>query len=87
MRKLKESYAKWANYVLPANIVEDTPYEKRRKVIMLYIIRVVAVLTLLPLGAVAHFQGDGPLGFIDHFVALFLACNLIYIKNCYVYSY
>jgi len=81
MRKLKESYAKWANYVLPANIVEDTPYEKRRKVIMLYIISVVAVLTLLPLGAVAHFQGDGPLGFIDHFVALFLACNLIYIKN------
>ncbi len=81
MGNLKQSYANWVNHILPANLVEDTLYEKRRKVIMLYIISVVAVLTLLPLGTVAHFQGDGPLGFIDHFVALFLACNLFYIKK------
>ena len=81
MSHLNKSYAKWVNHLLPTNIVENAPYEKRRKVIMLYIISVVAVFTLLPLGAVAHFQENSPLGFFDHVVALFLACNLIYIKK------
>jgi signal transduction histidine kinase len=53
--------------------------DQKRKLIMLYIISVVAVATLVPLGIVALIQHNKMLGLFDQFVALSLAINLYYI--------
>ncbi len=54
-------------------------FDYKNKLIMLYIISVVAVATLVPLGILAHFQHNTTLGLFDHLVALILVINLFYI--------
>ncbi len=54
-------------------------FDQRRKLIMLYIITLVAMAALIPLGIVAYAQHNKTLGLFDHFVALVLAVNLVYI--------
>ena len=73
---------KTANYlkrIFPIGDEVSEAFDQKRKLIMLYIISVVAIVTLVPLGIIAYVQYNTTLGFFDHFVALFLAFNLLYI--------
>jgi PAS domain S-box-containing protein len=65
--------------IFPIGDEVSEAFDQKRKLIMLYIISVVAVATLVPLGIVAYAQRNTTLGLCDHFVALFLATNLLYI--------
>ena len=73
---------KIANYIariFPIGDELSEAFDQKRRLIMLYIISVVAIATLVPLGIVAYVQNNMTLGLCDHFVALFLAVNLLYI--------
>ena len=73
---------KIANYIariFPIGDELSEAFDQKRRLIMLYIISVVAIATLVPLGIVAYVQDNTTLGLCDHFVALFLAVNLLYI--------
>ena len=73
---------KIANYIariFPIGDELSEAFDQKRRLIMLYIISVVAIATLVPLGIVAYVQNNTTLGLCDHFVALFLAVNLLYI--------
>jgi PAS domain S-box-containing protein len=64
---------------LPTSGDAEAHSEDRRKVVMLYIISIIGIINLIPLGVIAHLQGNSPLGYFDHLVALALIANLVYI--------
>jgi signal transduction histidine kinase len=51
----------------------------RRKIIMINVITLTAIVILIPMGAVAHWQGNAIRGFLDHGMAVTLSGLLIYL--------
>lgn len=51
----------------------------RRKTIMINVVTVVAIVTLILLGSMTHFQGNRFLGYLDHIMAVVLTVLLIYL--------
>ena len=58
-----------------------------RKVMLLNIISITGVSYLVPFGIVAYVQGNLPLGFSDHFTALILILNLLYLRRSENYQF
>ena len=79
MGNTQKNIADYLRCTFPVGEEVSQAFDQKRKLIMLYIISVVAIATLVPLGIVAYVQYNRTLGFCDHFVAIFLAFNLLYI--------
>ena len=79
MGNTRKNIAHYIARIFPISDEVSEVFDQKRKLIMLYIISVVAIATLVPLGIVAYIQYNTTLGLCDHFVALFLAVNLLYI--------
>ncbi len=79
MGNTRNKIAHYLTRIFPVGEEVSGAFDQKRKLIMLYIISVVAIATLFPLGIIAYVQHNTMLGLCDHFVALFLAFNLLYI--------
>jgi len=61
--------------------------ETMRKVMLLNVISITGVIFLVPLGIVAYFQGNLPLGFFDLLTALILILNILYLRRSENYQF
>ena len=73
--------------IITSGMDEKHNVETMRKIMLLNVISITGVIFLVPLGIVAYFQGNSPLGFIDHFAALILILNLLYLRRSENYQF
>jgi len=73
--------------IITSGMGEKHHIETMRKVMLLSIISITGIIFLVPLGIVAFIQGNFPLGFIDHFAALILIFNLLYLRRSENYQF
>ena len=73
--------------IITSGMAEKHNVETMRKVMLLNVISITGVIFLVPLGIVAYVQGNSPLGFIDHFAALILILNLLYLRRSGNYQF
>lgn len=66
------------NFILGSAATSEDP-DRRRKTIMINVVTVVAIVTLILLGFMTHFQGNPILGYLDHIMAVVLTVLLIYL--------
>ncbi|MCP3950862.1 MAG: hypothetical protein GY697_01370, partial [Desulfobacterales bacterium] len=57
------------------------------KVMLINVISITCLLFIVPLGFIAHIQGNTPLGLCDHFVALVILSNLLYLRKSQYYPF
>lgn len=66
------------DFILEHVATRDDP-DYRRKVIMINVVTVVAILTLVFLGFIGHLQGNPLLGYLDHIMAAVLTVLLVFL--------
>ncbi len=79
MGDTRDKIINYLTRIFPTGDEIGEAFDQKRKLIMLYIITMVAIATLVPLGILAYFQHNTALGLFDHLVALILIINLFYI--------
>ena len=67
--------------LITAGMDERGNIELMRKVVLLHIVSLIGIANMVPLGVVAHFQGNSTLGLLDHCVALLLIANIVYLRR------
>jgi signal transduction histidine kinase/ActR/RegA family two-component response regulator len=94
MRRIKDKMDKRSNRLPPMvrNIITSGMGEKHHiaimhKVMLLNVISITGVIFMVPLGMVAFVQENLPLGLIDHFAALILILNLLYLRRSHNYRF
>lgn len=86
MRLNSKKIASFAQKSILGKIPEDSDIGLRRKVIMVNIITLVAILNLVPLGVVAFFENNRTLFSLDMGVAAVLIASLAYSRNTKKYD-
>ncbi len=77
-KKLKQD-SSWIRDVMDSENMGEHTVGAMRKIKLANIINYTGIFFLLALGMVALVQGDIQLGFVDHFVALLLLLNVLYL--------
>ena len=67
--------------IITAGLDEQNNIELMRKVVLLHIVSIIGIVNMIPLGVVAHVQGNPTLGILDHCVALLLIGNIYYLRR------
>jgi two-component system, cell cycle sensor histidine kinase and response regulator CckA len=67
--------------IITSGMGEKYHIETMRKVMLLNVISILGVIFMALLGIVAYVQGNLPLGYFDHFTALILILNVLYLRK------
>ena len=81
MDKRKNRLSPMVRNIITSGMGEKYDIETMHKVMLANVICITGVIFLISLGIVAFVQGNFPLGFFDHFVALILILNLLYTRR------
>jgi len=73
--------------IITSGMGEKYNIEIMRKVMLSNVICIIAIIILFPLGIVAFVQGNSPLGYVDHFTALILILNILYVRRSHNYQF
>jgi len=73
--------------IITSGMGEKHDIENMRKVMLLNVISITGVIFMVPLGIVAFVQENFPLGFSDHFAALLLILNILYLRRSKNYQF
>lgn len=87
MDKRKSRLSNMVRNIITSGMGERHNIEIMHKVMLINVISITCIIFIVPLGIVAHIQGNSPLGFFDHFVAMIIILNLYYLRRSKNYPF
>ncbi|MCK5783485.1 MAG: response regulator [Desulfobacterales bacterium] len=87
MSKIESQLASRIKNIVIGDMVEKYDIETMRKIMLTYTISIIAATILIPFGITAFLKGNFAVGFADHFTALIVTLNLLYLKRSGNYNF